>query len=327
MQGSAYCEYVWSKEWPTTLDLPMFEATIGDVSLSANAFPDASIEFEIHSDGKSLAQARSASIRHLPKLLRLAFSWDLPNEFYVIVNGVRIADAFADSVPAELDVPESAVRKARDFSIENERALEARSAQSTSILTKADYVLWTPEEEREFLSSSVRSLRELTDALINGGSFHLYATLALIRSLVARGGRHFNPLLQRVAGRLGAPLIIYSPIPENDPIAAIGDIDIGLHIAHEKLSDEYAEIDLDVWLSVPAWVGRDKKRYTHNDLIRTLCDATGSHFDPGAPLKYREIEELVLYRGAYSSAGIIEYTISIGECICALAAGLLAKPI
>lgn len=324
MEGSAALTQKWLRAWPVPATISMFAARVSGGVLTAKALPDGSIEFTVTAiDGKSV-HVRSVPLITKSKLFKIAMAWKLPDDLSVYANGVHIASTKPADLPSVVELPEPRPRKSVDFSGANLAAKKRRTLEEAARMPRPGFRLRELDEERKFLRSAASQLEELVAALDKGLAYHLYGTLAVIRALIGRGGRNFQPLLQRVAGRLDKPLPLYVSIYEDDPIrTADPDDDYRFDVMPQRELGDEAEVDLDVWLNTPGILRSSGETVSQNDVIRIFADAAGSHFDPDAPPRFDELEAIQVYRGGEPASVMEAYAAQIGRCICHLSHSLL----
>jgi len=210
----------WHRGWPVATPMPMFESQAGAASVKGEAQTDGSIAVEVISEDRSM-RVRSARLNPKSSLFRFGIAWKFPDDLCVVANGQIIASLLplASPLPETIDFPEPKLRTPKDFASENARALQARKEAINQLTAKPGNRLRTPDEELEFLSDAIAQLKDHVAAIEKGQAHHLIGCASSVRSLIARGGRNFKPLLQRVAGRLNEPLLLYVPIHTDDPLA------------------------------------------------------------------------------------------------------------
>tara|TARA_R110002074_G_scaffold38252_1_gene103534 strand:- start:258 stop:644 length:387 start_codon:yes stop_codon:yes gene_type:complete len=120
------------------------------------------------------------------------------------------------------------------------------------------------------------------------------------------------------------PLLLYAPILDDDPIAATNP-QAEYHFAANPTEDEgLTAIDLDAWLNTTAIHSGDLT-LTQNEMIRTITDAVGSHFDPDADPQLDMLERTMLYAGQTEVPMLIAYTLVVARCVRHLSIAVLRE--
>jgi hypothetical protein len=327
MEGTFVALQEWFLGWPVASPAPMFAYKCDFWRVEALAQTDGSIIFSVVST--DLQESMEVqSIQVVPNSNRIKFggAFKAPDEFNVYANGVHIASLLPGTLAASAELPPLKLGTPVDFSAENVAASEARVRREAERIARPNYRLRTLDEEVRFLRASVLHLRESV-AAINAGQDHTFhGVLATIRSLIAQGNRNFQPLIQRVAGRLEQPLLLYAPFYVDDAFARgiPTPIDYRYDVRLERETGDEAEVDLDVWLSTPAIKRDTGETVSQNEVIRLFADAAGSHFDPDCPPTFDEIECTTIYRGGTAVSVMIAYAARIGLCVCHLGDKLVA---
>jgi hypothetical protein len=249
-----------------------------------------------------------------------------PDDFSVYANGVHIASLLPKNLPGSAELPPLKLRTPIDFSAENKAAFQARVEKEAQRVPRPNYRLRTLDEEVRFLSDSVLYLRESVAAINSGHDHTFHGVLATIRSLIALGNRNFQPLLQRVAGRLKQPLLLYAPLYVDDPLqgGVPPSVQYRYNVRYERKIGDEAEIDLDVWLSTSGIIRVSGETVSQNEVIRLFADAAGSHFDPDCPPVFDELEGTVVYRSGTAVSVMVAYAARLGLCVCHLGEKLIA---
>ncbi len=312
--------YKWPGEWPASSPVLMFVNPVPDGALRAEAMPDGSIVFAIEGASPEPLTVTSVPITLKTRDIKIAFSWEHPGHFDVAANGALIASLQTpDALPVTVELRALGRRNARDFSVSNDEVRKRRRLQEVNRTPRPGHRLRTIGEEVTFLNQNVLSLRELTDAMKAGHKHHLASAWALTRSLIARGNRNFQPLVQRVAGRLDQPLLLYAPIYDAPPATINGiapDILYNFSALPTPENGDEAVVDLDVWLDTPGITRRSGEVLSQNDLVRLFADAAGSHFDPDACPDFDEIDAMTLYRlDGLPMSKMLIHCIDIAACI------------
>lgn len=281
MEGSLLVAQNWLREWPVPFPTPMFTNRVAGGLLTAEALSDGSIDFQIVGDAGEKISVTSIPVSLKSKRLKFGIAWKFPDDLSVFANGIQIASLKPVSLPRSAELPTLAARQAVDFSSLNDEARRKRTREETSRTARPGYRLRTLDEEVNFLHSATLQLQELVEALEQGLDYHLFGTLAMIRSLISRGGRNFQPLVQRVAGRLDRPLLLYAPIYENDPITTADPAaDYRFDVLPEPEVGDEARIDLDVWLGTAGITKNTGQVLMQNGVIRLFADAAGLPLRP-----------------------------------------------
>lgn len=325
MEGTAVFSLRWMGEWPVDTATPMAMFHAGDSTVSLTALPEGTINVDVVGKGGEQAQITSIPLTLRSKIIKVGVAWRLPEHLSVFANGIQIASLIPGGLPRSADLPIPAPRKATDFGAANTDAVKQRHQQELNRTARPGHRLRSHDEEVRFLDAANMQLRELSKVIENGSYHHFHGAIALIRSLVARGrSSNFQPLLQRVAGRLGLPLILYAGLYDDDPIVnACPPLDIRLDVVPRREIGDEAEIDLDVWLQTPGLVRDTGLVLSQNDVIRLLSDTAGSHFDPDASPEFDDVEGITLYRGGLAAPITVAYTSQLAKCLCFLIDRLL----
>jgi hypothetical protein len=321
MDGStALFTLQWLRGWPVEVAMPMATLRVAGGTLSLIALLDGSINIQIVTATGERGEVTSIPVTLKSTLIKIGAAWKLPEDISVFANGIHIASLLPAELPASADLPIPISRKAIDFSVANAEAIAKRQEKERSRTARVGRRLRTADEEVKFLIAANRQLHQLADAIDRGDDYHFHGAIALIRSLIARGrGGNFQPLVQRIAGRLNSPLLLYAGLFAEDPIAdASPSLDIRLDVTPDRENGDEAEIDLDVWLQTPGLIRDTGVVLTQNDVIRLLSDTAGSHFDPDASAEFDEIEEITIYRGGIPTSIMVAYASRLAKCVYSL---------
>lgn len=237
--------------------------------------------------------------------------WHLPHELTVFANGVLIAST-NEILPEQIALPAARRRLMKDFTAENEAARAARKAAAATLSAGSGKRLRSLQEELHALADAKAQLADLLALVSQGHHYHVQGCLGLLRALIARGGKNFSPLLQRVAGRLDLPLIVFAPIEADVP----GELPFEEYCFEVTATDhgEGTAIDLDVWLDSPG-VLFEGKQLTQNKLLRSITGATASHFDPYADPRQDTLEAMTLYVSNRPISMTCAYALKLAECV------------
>lgn len=201
---------------------------------------------------------------------------------------VLIEEQLAASNEHEVTETHDILVRPRDFHEANscaEGSEAARTTRRSAVEQQAPrhgQRLLTVEENIEALKKRTSILEDHLE-MVGAGSVHHFDSLANdIRVLVCRGGRNFNPLLQRCAGHLDKMLPVFGYVQEDAPDIQEDFPEPVFHLVFNIspiANDALVEMDIDVWLDTRA-ANIHGRAYTHNDVLRAIADTEGSHHDP-----------------------------------------------
>lgn len=173
---------------------------------------------------------------------------------------------------------------ALDLTEENEKHQSARRNEMALIKLRPGRLTASRTKPFHDLANALRQLADQVLALRRGELHQDTALAARLRAVVCRS-KSSIPLLQRVAGILDAPLVVYSAIPSNDfvpqlPIAPHLACDLCMHVFAEPSPPYTTAMDLDFWLGLST-LELKGLRYTNSQIILAFADTEGAHYDPG----------------------------------------------
>ncbi|MFO1158604.1 MAG: hypothetical protein U1E60_07180 [Reyranellaceae bacterium] len=245
-EGSVFTEFQVSS-WPPPVTQTLLRKRDGRQGLTIRAKPSGRLRVELVRQGYQPVVVRS---KHLdirtPALLRLNVVWR-GMEAAIVANGQTIGtsgDVFPEGFVTPAEIQQTA---ALTDHVDNQRARASR-------LQRAELLRARPGEEMQIeasfaaLAMTSRVVRDLAEMVREGRHHHLAGlTAELVRLIV--GGQRDEPLLQRCAGLVDAPLPIYAPMApparDSDPATLLKstfDVTAGRDDRHPLC------VDLDVWL-------------------------------------------------------------------------------
>jgi hypothetical protein len=312
------------KQWPASSPTTLFSVPpLPNIFVTATARTDGAIRFEVKEGDSQPYEIASAILTLSSKQLLINVNWSPPDDLSVFANGFHIASS-TETIDGPIDMSAPKPRQPVDFSEQNLKALTDRTEKEKLRQARPGRRLRSLEEEIVNLSTAAFQLRDLLLAIQDGNFHHGHGALAIIRSLAARGGANFQPLLQRVAGRLNKALIAYAAIYKDDPIAGSSpSVDYRFDLLSVPDKGDEAAIDFDVWLNTIAIQRGSGEHVSQNQLIRLFADTMGSHFDPDADPISDELAALQSFSNGQPVPFAIVFAQRIGTCVCNLAGQLL----
>ncbi len=170
------------------------------------------------------------------------------------------------------------------------------------------------------LQENLLSLAERTEALSDllklihvGKIHHLSSVSAHLRLLVCHAKKNAHPLLQRVAGLIDEPLIIFG-LPPNAHEKAVANgylpdiADFSL-VSAEPTRGCY-EMDIDGWLKQTGIVYYGAER-SNNDFIKLFADSDGAHHDPSLTPEFDFWSELLVSGSAHRNQILVRTSVIV----------------
>lgn len=322
-EGSVIFEYAYEGDWPPSIDEAVIDTPCNNCRLFGLVRPTGTVIVEITNELGTVLRTETAPIRPpVERIVRFGISWTFPDHIVVFANGQDIGAHAAlpegfIQLTAGVDVPRF------DFAAENAEAKRLRDDAMAGLQPRAGRRLRSLDEEVIFLEEAVAQLEGFLRLIHEGNQFHSRSCASLIRALIAEGGRNFKPLLQRVAGRLAAPLIIYATPPAGDapndyPPATYLDLEIS---AQPRFG--LVPLDIDVWLRAEVQL-HDGRRFTNNELIRTIADANASHYDPDADPTLEMLEDVKMFVRNTPVPVTVAFPVRLSACVVEVAKALIA---
>ena len=241
----------------------------------------------------------------------------------IFLNGKHVAtnrDNVTIDCPITIPAPPT-VELDFDPTAANDDCRRKRAEEIAKLSQRANRRKLTFDEQLDQLRDGCKELDELTHLLAEPKP-HFHASVsARIRALICRFDRGPSyPLLQRIAGQLDLPLILYAPpfsgLNKDHPIAKGLSLSIDGMVTPEKIDPVQVPLDIDFWLTLKQ-ATIDGVPYSNNEILRAIADTSGSHHDSDAdPLVYK-LNTIKVSRFVESTTSIILQAVS--ECVVCLA--------
>lgn len=211
----------------------------------------------------------------------LGMTWS-PDAQKLYADGVLVGSTVAaDHVPAGMSIGETKRWLSVDLSKQNREMQRQRTEWANSLAPRKGRRKVSLGEAIRDLADAQSQLADMLKSFRRGDTYFASSLAALLRSLLSMPTKSMNPLLQRAAGLLDLPLIIYAKATGPSKIPARDSVRIFMqtHVlpTHEEATD--SAMDLAYWLQLPTTLTRDRA-YTNDETIRAIADTRGSHFDP-----------------------------------------------
>ncbi len=278
---------------------------------------DGSLYFTVADHNGKKISVQSARVSVPNRFLKIGVTCRFPEKLQVVANGQKIAD-LKEKLPEFIEFPIVEWPKfLRNYSQENDQAQKLRTKSANELQPENGKRLRTLEEEVVHLDRAMKQLVDLISLIESGKHYHIHACTALIRSLIAKGKKNFRPLLQRVVGRLDKPILVYASLHSPQELSPTEDYNFTIQPSN-KDNLSLCCIDLDVWLNSRAGIYAGNE-FTQNELIRTLADATASHFDPYSDPLLDRLESIKMFAQNQSFAIATSHALLIARTIVPLA--------
>ena len=320
--------------WPALKEEKLCKKDIDNGILEVYATPHSTIRLTLQSQGGDSVELETCQIVSGPQISRfiLSASWE-HSKVDLYINGYHVAST-DQAVVTENSIQWSATANETrepifiDVSNANEECKLRRQSEVSSLTTRAGRIPASFDQSYVDLSNALKQLTDQMVAIRHGESYQDTALATRLRALICRPpSKSHSPLLQRCAGQLGLPLILYCIpplLPQYwDPYLVEGlpiSLAIAIDFSPEKIIETQVPMDIDGWLQKRAARGQ-AKLYTNDEVIRAFADTEGAHYDIG-------IEPLV-YMLKRISAGtdqltlLHDYFLAVGECVAALGSYVL----
>jgi hypothetical protein len=323
--------------WPAVQEEKLCKKDMDNGILEVYATPNSTIRFALQSKNGDSIELETCQIVSGPQISRfiLAASWE-DSKVNLHINGHHVAStdqAVVTENSIEWFATATETREPREFifidvSNSNEECKLKRQSEVSSLTTRAGRIPASSDQSYVDLSNALKQLTDQMVAIRRGESYQDTALATRLRALICRPpSKSHRPLLQRCAGQLDLPLILYCIPPllpqywnpylaEELPIS----LAISINFSPAKIIETQVPMDIDVWLEQQAARGQ-ARHYTNDEVIRAFADTEGAHYDIG-------IEPLV-YMLKRISAGTDEltllhdYFLAVGECVAALGSYVL----
>lgn len=184
-----------------------------------------------------------------------------------------------DQVESEIAIVRQPTTVSSDLGARNEDVRISRSQAIKSRTPRPGRTPLTAAETFKELHDDIIQLRDLVSHIDVGRIQHLNGLSALLRKMICRSGTN-DPILQRCAGLLNLPLIVYSKIPSAQETA--NDPPTWSFSSHIRVSRDHPNdtaLDLDLWLTAQC-VELGGEQYDNETVLRAIADTTGAHSDP-----------------------------------------------
>jgi hypothetical protein len=324
--GSLIFEYVYNGTWPPSADEAIIDTPGNQCRVFGFVRPNGSVVFEITNEQGVLLSAETVPIQPpLERVARFGLTWAFPDQLAVFANGEDvIARPVLTTQPVQLSAGVGI--PASDFMAANAAAKSLRDDAMAALQPRAGCRLRSLDEEVTFLEEAVAQLEDFLAMIQAGKQFYARSCASLVRAMIAeseRKGSNFKPLLQRVAGRLAAPLIVYASappigVPVEYPPDTYFDLDISARQAFGLVP-----LDIDVWLRTEIQL-HDGRRFTNNSLIRTIADANASHYDPDVNPTLEMLEDIKMFVRNTPVPITVAFPAKLSVCLVEVAKTLIA---
>ena len=245
-------------------------------------------------------------------LVVLTATWRERRIETVRINGIEIFPSCEVDTIILKDRPD--FTPSAELAAHNYLAQRDRIAKLQKISLRPDRKEVGSEYLLDSLLGEIEQIEDLLTAVKQGRDAHVAGLAARLRLLTV--GRPFG-LLQHCAALQDFPLILYTcKNPESEPPFADGVSFLGS--ASGEPSAFYCNpIDLDVWLSYPAFKMGSRK-YSHLELIKDFGDTIGAHRDPGLTKPVDAYRSLRSQR-AERYGDLQKYVVEVSEAILVIA--------
>jgi hypothetical protein len=205
---------------------------------------------------------------------------------------------------------------------------------------KAQRRLKTDDEQIDELSETLKALEDLARAVQAGNLRFLEDVAGRLRSAVywQEGSKNYNPILLRLAGRLGLPLPVFAfpdKIPDEPPIIrdAAFQYTSPIHVTLQKTYPAQELMDLQQWLESEVQVQRFEEMHgsvaerversvTAKQLILDFSTTLGnSHYDDDVPLALDALQ--ILQAGQVNA--LSKFIIDVALVVVSLGRWVLCK--
>lgn len=295
------------------------------------AEPNGSLLAQIISDHKIFEFESCPILLDVKTSTNVGLSWKLPDTINMIVGQtIVLSTERPDSVPSEARIPSGVPNDTRDFTKENEQALQRR--RDTLAGSKADK---KPKPNRreastdeifDALERAQQELADLLDLVRRGKTHHIGGLLRLLTLMVTDSKDKPLPLLQMCAAIAGVPLIVFAP-PINaskKPLPTDGVETLACSINSTPTDLLKNAVDIDVWLESRA-AQLNGRVLNQKQLIDNISNSVARHFD----IRVRdEADMLRSWKSEITDVTYdftVHYTTDIAMVINALVSQTLAK--
>ena len=329
-KGSMATSVTRDSPWPPKSEFTIsFPDQSGNSTIETVLRPDARISVTITAkDGEQHFLCSPRISRPQPASIRFAWRWNEAEASLAVAGkivastavGFEKADEDLEILPSPWVADEATKIKLLD---QSEETRLCRTSEEMGVSASGGKRLRTLKENIISLKARRLALLEMMMAAKEGRHHHLMGISGALRLLIcSKHGKSFHPLLQRVAGLLDEPLLVFGNPPNIHELSIANgfapDMADYSCVAITQEGRQY-QMDLDDWLTNPGFVFVGKS-FTNNQLLRLIADSDGSHHDPCVKPEF-DYWNAILYSNSPIRAQMLLRT---GAVVAVLAEQLLA---
>lgn len=318
--------------WPALQEERLYQQILENGILDLYATPNSTIKLVLQFQGEYSVEIETCPIISGPQTSQFIFSvsWN-HEEVDLYINGYHVTSTNLEqntesSVQWSASGGSTNTELWQDIINENEQCRATRQSEVLSLTTRPGRIPTSPDKPYVDLSNALKQLNDQIAAIKRGELYHDTALATRLRALICRP-RSQKPLLQRCAGELNLPLILYCIpplLPQYwDPSSDEGipiSLSISIDFSPEKVSESQVPMDIDFWLQKKA-ARHQSKLYTNDEVIRAFSDTEGAHYDIGVEPLVNALKSI--QRGTNEMTMLHDYLLVVAQCVIVLGANLL----
>jgi hypothetical protein len=309
--------------WPPKEAVTLISRRLDGFNLRVRAEPDCLIHAALFENEKPILIAASCPIAlSEPAFVFLGVAWSSLKTMRIVVNDTQVADLESPSSAADsYSVPKrmAPTHPAEDFSRQNATCIIKRRERVRGTRPIKNRVAGLDVDAQ--LREEALQVRDLINWVRNGYVHHARGLAGRVRILISDGKL---PLLQRAAGTVNAPLIVYTSAQPHTKIPLEPNAHVMLDISAMPSAPYTNPIDLDAWLELDG-MSVGGRTFTHREVVRVVGNY-GAHSDP-------ELEPLVAFllsTGSGVTGGkerdlFVEYVLQIASAVLRHADDILSR--
>jgi hypothetical protein len=232
-----------------------------------------------------------------------------------------------DKIPDFFEIVDGGKKiKPIDLSKENENQRRKRAQEVKTFKARVGRRLVSLEETIKDLKNARASLKDRMDDLIAGKTYVDPDIASKLRALICRFSGPSYPLLQRAAGLLNLPLLVFSnQSNEMPPLEPEFWIDPSVSLIQGSRTD--VAMDLDIWLDRKRASIKGESPYNNNDILRAIAEMQGAHYDPSILPLIDYLNSIELGSGGAESPSTLlrQFLLNVGQTIIGLCGQVIKK--
>jgi hypothetical protein len=318
--------------WPALQEERLCRRILENGILDLYATPNSTIKLVLQLQGEYSVEIETCPIVSGPQISKFIFSasWD-HGEVDLRINGYHVASTNLEQ-NTESSVQWSASGGPtdtafwQDITNDNEQCRAKRQSEASALTTGSGRIPTSPDKPYVDLSNALKQLNDQIAAIRRGELYQDTALATRLRALICRP-KSQKPLLQRCAGELNLPLILYCippVLPQYwNPYSDVGppiSLSISIDFSPEKVSESQVTMDIDFWLQKKA-ARYQSNLYTNDEVIRAFADTEGAHYDIGVEPLVNALKSI--QRGTNEMTMLHDYLLVVAQCVMVLGANLL----